>query len=628
MGAAGNSGSLVGRAVTWGPDVYSTTARDVSYGTARHGEVIGTSGTTTAYGPPKHVPIAVPDFGDVVDLAIGSRSGLAVTKDGKLWGWGINFNGLLGLGSGDLKYGVTQIGSGTTWSKVWHGSTDVGFTGVMTYALRNDGTLWACGYAPPGLGNPNPITSLTQVGSATNWADVAVSSNGNVMLALRTDGTIWSAGGGQSMSQVGSVTTWTKIAVNAGGGYYGIRSDGTLWSWGAGFNGALGQGNTSSYGSPTQVGTGTDWRDIFGGSSGGVAAVAIKTNGTLWTVGQAAFNGSGSQKNTFSQVGSDTDWAWANVGVDAVTLVKTNGTLWTMTTSTPVQYGSSTNYVKAYSQVNGFYGALRRYAPATAPSSLFVSPSMSPYTWTVPTGVTSVTYDVVAGGGNGGTGYGSDTPTVAISSGGGGGGGECLLNATASVTPGGTISVSVGGQGSSSSFNGVSASPGSNGSNGAAGSTGNGGAGGGTGGGAGGNGTTSTGQNGTSSSSNGGTRYGGGGGAYGSANGGTGYATGGGMPGNGSVQINPPPDSVNNVWQGGPPGGGSYSPGANGGNTGSGNSISNNALPGAGGAGGGYSYTVEYNSVDETTIYYNAAGGTGQPGGVGFVRIRWGDQSY
>jgi hypothetical protein len=66
-------------------------------------------------------------------------------------------------------------------------------------------------------------------------------------------------------------------------------------------------------------------------------------------------------------------------------------------------------------------------------------------TFTIPIGITSVKVTIVGGGG--GSGGGANTCAGMVPSGGGGGGGACIVGLT-SLTPGGTISVTVGGGGS------------------------------------------------------------------------------------------------------------------------------------------------------------------------------------
>jgi alpha-tubulin suppressor-like RCC1 family protein len=75
-----------------------------------------------------------------------------------------------------------------------------------------------------------------------------------------------------SPKQVGSLTNWLSVA----GGFYScsaIKTDGTLWSWGYNNKGELGLGNRTNYSSPTQVGSLTTWLSITGAN---YARIAIK----------------------------------------------------------------------------------------------------------------------------------------------------------------------------------------------------------------------------------------------------------------------------------------------------------------------------------------------------------------
>ena len=88
--------------------------------------------------------------------------------------------------------------------------------------------------------------------------------------------------------QVGTLTNWKQVA---GGDYHtaAIKTDGTLWTWGYNLYGQLGN-NTSSttvfYSSPIQVGSLTNWKQVAGGQ---YHTAAITTDGTLWTWGYNAY---------------------------------------------------------------------------------------------------------------------------------------------------------------------------------------------------------------------------------------------------------------------------------------------------------------------------------------------------
>jgi alpha-tubulin suppressor-like RCC1 family protein len=137
-----------------------------------------------------------------------------------------------------------------------------------------------------------------------------------------------------------------------------VKGDGTLWSWGNGSNGALGQGSTTDINTPTQIGSDTDWQSAV--STGTSSSSAIKTNGTLWTWGKNDYgqlgHGDTTERTTPAQVGSLTDW-YATIPHDNRTFywLKTDGTIWycgnlygVADVSTPIQLGSDTDWTDAW----------------------------------------------------------------------------------------------------------------------------------------------------------------------------------------------------------------------------------------------------------------------------------------
>ena len=144
-----------------------------------------------------------------------------------------------------------------------------------------------------------------------------------------------------------------------------------LWSWGSGNHGQLGQGDTTDYSSPVQIGALTDWLKVALTYQN---SLAIKTDGTLWAwgrdwrgeLGQGTFN---VPKSSPVQVGALTDWAEISGGMWSVLTVKTDGTMWawgnnsygqlgqgnTTRYSSPVQVGALTTWLKV---ANGPYHTL------------------------------------------------------------------------------------------------------------------------------------------------------------------------------------------------------------------------------------------------------------------------------
>ena len=272
---------------------------------------------------------------------VGSyKRSLALKTDGTLWSWGYNTYGYLGLGDTIKRSSPVQVGTLAAWSTIGSGKTSA-------FAIKTDGTLWSWGgYSGGVLGlgvSYVDRSSPTQVGTLATWSQIK-GGRAPFSLALKTDGTLWSWGrgnGGQlglgtyavnhsSPVQVGTLTTWSQITA---GEYVAlaIKTDGTLWSWGKNTQGQLGQGiaTTVFRSSPTQVGTLTTWSQIIAGHRG---SLAIKTNGTLWswgynTEGQLGFSDIIGRSSPV-QVGTLAAWAKIGAAEYRSFAIKIDGTLW------------------------------------------------------------------------------------------------------------------------------------------------------------------------------------------------------------------------------------------------------------------------------------------------------------
>ena len=75
-----------------------------------------------------------------------------------------------------------------------------------------------------------------------------------------------------TLVQIGALTSWSSIS--AGSDYHAlaIKTDGTLWSWGSNNAGKLGLGNVTDYSSPKQVGSLSTWGQV----SCGYYTLAVK----------------------------------------------------------------------------------------------------------------------------------------------------------------------------------------------------------------------------------------------------------------------------------------------------------------------------------------------------------------
>jgi len=193
-------------------------------------------------------------------------------------------------------------------------------------------------------------SSPVQVGSSTNWKSISMGSS---VLAIKNDGTLWSWGINRdqfvpygnlglgdvlhrsSPVQVGTFTDWK----NVWGCYMssmGIRTTGQIYAWGYNIDAHLGLGNFTSVSTPVQIGTATDWKIL---SPGLMHHAAIKNDGSLWIwgvndIGQLGKNSAGVYfTSTPVQVGSLKNWRQVSCGGEdfngCTAAIKTDGTLWT-----------------------------------------------------------------------------------------------------------------------------------------------------------------------------------------------------------------------------------------------------------------------------------------------------------
>jgi hypothetical protein len=373
-------------------------------GSGQHTAAIKTNGTLWTWGQNSYgalgngttidysSPVQVGSLTNWKQISAATLNSAAIKTDGTLWTWGYNAYGQLGLGESDVvaNFSTANISSplqasgGSTWA-----NTDpdtqiltVSHRAVHSALIKQDGTLWVGGLNSAGqLGNGTTITynSPIQIGSLTNWKQVAISgrvnqSNIGMTAAIKTDGTLWTWGQNQfgalgngtrvyysSPIQIGALTNWKQVACGYIENVYAIKTDGTLWSWGRGTDGCLGNGTTTYYSSPIQVGSLTNWKQVAAGFN---MFAAIKTDGTLWTCG---YNYNGSLGNGTSstlsysspiQIGSLTNWKQVSCGTYKMAAIKTDGTLWswgfsgpelgigiaTVSYSSPIQIGSLTNW--------------------------------------------------------------------------------------------------------------------------------------------------------------------------------------------------------------------------------------------------------------------------------------------
>jgi alpha-tubulin suppressor-like RCC1 family protein len=214
-------------------------------------------------------------------VAAGRDHSLALTGDGKVYGWGYNYYGQTGDGGSADR--LTPV-------HVLSNAVAIAAGDYHSLALLADGTGMAWGqnvWGAVGDGTTTLRRSPTAVASLMNV--VAIAAGGDHSLAVTADGRVW-AWGRNGDGEIGDGTTTTRTApvqvlglagathVAAGGDFSlalvrDAAAEGSVWAWGANAMGTLGDGSLVSRSVPVRVATlpgaaaiaaGADWAAAVG----------------------------------------------------------------------------------------------------------------------------------------------------------------------------------------------------------------------------------------------------------------------------------------------------------------------------------------------------------------------------
>ena len=261
----------------------------------------------------RSIPVAVSGLTDIVAVAIGCVHSLALKRDGTVWAWGGNNDGMLGDALTPPPPLTGALPDRPTPAPVSGLSDIVAVAAGQSHslALRGDGTVWAWGsngHGQLGDGTTQTTTTPVQVGGLTGVVRIAAGSAHSI--AVKRDGTVW-AWGSNAAGQLGDGTTTDRLAATQTTGVSGISAvaaglfhglalhdDGTVWAWGRNEYGQLGDGVLAR---PVQVAEVSGVRKVAAGAS---HSLALKDDGTLWVWGD----------NSYGQLGDGTRTDWSLPG--------------------------------------------------------------------------------------------------------------------------------------------------------------------------------------------------------------------------------------------------------------------------------------------------------------------------
>ena len=259
----------------WGDNESGQVGHEVSTVSARH---LAAKVGTTAY---------------FASLDLGGRHSCALDTDNRLWCWGDNTSGQVGVTFSEREEAPVEIEPGLAWRSVSAGGRHT--CGLKPVPLGGSSELWCWGDNASGqLGDPALGEAQDQparIGALNTWT--AVSSGEAHACALRS-GAPW-CWGDNSFGQlgldsvpdaaaeperVGGDDDWTALA--AGSTFTcGLRQPGSLWCWGT-----LGTWQSAT---PARVGTVETWVGITAGGStarGQAHACAWQPDGSGWCWGE------------------------------------------------------------------------------------------------------------------------------------------------------------------------------------------------------------------------------------------------------------------------------------------------------------------------------------------------------
>ncbi|MFT4285756.1 MAG: hypothetical protein QM598_13065 [Protaetiibacter sp.] len=260
---------------------------------------LGTIGHT-----PSSTPVRVEINTPLVAISAGENHALALDRDGSVWAWGANGFGQLGVGDTQGTFHperVSTLPSGVRFAAVGAGAGH-------SVAMTSDGRVWGWGsntnrQLGPGAAATNVPTAVRML-LPTGVVAENVTAGTACTFVLATDGSVWAWGldaGGQLGDGAGtSGTAPVRVLIPTGhrlvslsSGYFfsvGREANGTSWAWGYNGFGNLGDGTTDERHAPMPVLISSTAID-----AGTSHALGVAPDGAVWAWGNS---GSGKLGNT------------------------------------------------------------------------------------------------------------------------------------------------------------------------------------------------------------------------------------------------------------------------------------------------------------------------------------------
>ena len=300
---------------------------------------------------------------EIAQVACGYGHAFILKNDGSLWACGNNSTGQLGLNN---KTDSTTFKQVTT--NINNDVKQVACGDNFTIILKNDGSVWGSGYngfRSLGLGDNVDRTTFTQVTTNVNNDVKQIACGHRHTMIIKNDGSLWGCGynnnGELGLNNVSQKDTFTKVTTNVnndvkfvtcGMNYtFIIKNDGSLWGCGYNSDGQLGLGtyDSDAHTTFTQVTTNIN-NDVAEIACGNGHSIIIKNDGSVWgcgrnDYGQVGLNNTTTRITTFTQATTNinNDAKQVSCGWYHTMVLKNDGSVWTCGWNTHGQLGLSNN---------------------------------------------------------------------------------------------------------------------------------------------------------------------------------------------------------------------------------------------------------------------------------------------
>ena len=284
---------------------------------------------------------------DVKQVACGYKHTCILKNDGSIWSCGSNNTGQLGLGDTTNRNTFTQV---TT--NINNDVKQVACGYKHTCILKNDGSIWSCGSnntGQLGLGDTTNRNTFTQVTTNINNDVRQIACGVYYTVILKNDGSVWSCGyngnGNLGLADTTDRSTFSQVTTNinndvkqiACGLYHTIilKNDGSLWSCGLNDKGQLGLNDTTNKNIFTQVTTNIN-NDVKLVDCGAYHTFILKNDGSLWSCGLNDYGQLGigtwdeNAHSIFTQVTTNinNDVKLVDCGYYHTFMIKNDGSIW------------------------------------------------------------------------------------------------------------------------------------------------------------------------------------------------------------------------------------------------------------------------------------------------------------